>query len=56
MPPQPLFWLSFPYRSLYIPNILLMRKNRLPRGEDIKKALGGMWIVNQSCPKQPNGN
>jgi hypothetical protein len=35
-------WLSFPYRSLYILNILLIRKKRLHGGEDIGRELGGV--------------
>jgi hypothetical protein len=46
MPCQPLSWLSFPHRSLYILNILLMRKNRLHGEEDITRELGGLWMVN----------
>jgi hypothetical protein len=29
-------------------------KKRLHGREDIKKELGGVWMVNKSCPKQPN--
>jgi hypothetical protein len=43
---QPPYWLSFPYRNLYILNILLMRKKRLHRGEDIKRELGSIWMEN----------
>jgi hypothetical protein len=42
MPCQPPSWLSFPHRSLYIPNIFLMRKKRLHGGEGIKRELGGV--------------
>jgi hypothetical protein len=38
---QPLSLLSFTYRSLYILNVLLMRKKRLHREEDIEKEIGG---------------
>jgi hypothetical protein len=46
MPFQSLSGSLSPYRSLYILNILLMRKKRLHRGEAIKRELGGMWMVN----------
>jgi hypothetical protein len=46
MPCQPPSWLSFPHRSLYILNILLMRKKRLHGGENIKREFGGLWMVN----------
>jgi hypothetical protein len=55
MPFQPPSWLSFPHRSLYILNIPLMRKKRLHRGEDTRRELGGVWMVNKSCPRQPSG-
>jgi hypothetical protein len=46
MPCQPPSWLSFPHRSLYNLNILLIRKKRLNGEEDIKRELGGMWMEN----------
>jgi hypothetical protein len=46
MPCQPLSWLSFPHRNLYILNILLILKKRLHGGEDIKMELGCVWMVN----------
>jgi hypothetical protein len=46
MPHHPPSCQFFPCRSLYIPNIILMRKKRLAGGEDVKKVLGGMWMAN----------
>jgi hypothetical protein len=43
---QPPSWPSFPHRSLYIPNIFLVRKKRLPGGENVRNELGGVWMMN----------